>query len=110
MRADSDRLGRERAVKVKEAMQHAWRGYEQYAWGADELAPRGKKAKQNWGGMGVTLVDSLGTWCGVHLRCSCVASALHFAAPRGSRVMCLVVWRLWGHRGSSVGLIFDRVD
>eukprot|EP00752_Nemacystus_decipiens_P015936 g14242.t1 len=61
MRAESDRVGRERAVKVKEAMQHAWRGYEQHAWGADELAPRGKKGKQNWGGMGVTLVDSLDT-------------------------------------------------
>ncbi|CAN0083356.1 unnamed protein product [Scytosiphon promiscuus] len=61
MREESDRLGRERAVKVKEAMQHAWRGYEQYAWGADELAPRGKKPKQSWGGMGVTLVDSLDT-------------------------------------------------
>lgn len=60
MREESDRRGRERAAKVKEAMQHAWKGYEQYAWGADELAPRGKKPKQSWGGMGVTLVDSLG--------------------------------------------------
>ncbi|CAM9913317.1 unnamed protein product, partial [Hapterophycus canaliculatus] len=61
MREESDRLGRERAAKVKEAMQHAWKGYEEFAWGADELAPRGKKAKQSWGDMGVTLVDSLDT-------------------------------------------------
>lgn len=60
MRDESDRLGRERAAKVKEAMQHAWKGYQDFAWGADELAPRGKKPKQSWGGMGVTLVDSLG--------------------------------------------------
>ncbi|CAB1115373.1 unnamed protein product [Ectocarpus sp. CCAP 1310/34] len=58
---ESDRKGRERAAKVKEAMQHAWKGYEQHAWGADELAPRAKKGKQPWGGMGVTLVDSLDT-------------------------------------------------
>ncbi|CAM9566441.1 unnamed protein product [Pylaiella littoralis] len=61
MRDKSDHDGRERAAKVKEAMQHAWRGYEQYAFGADELSPRRKKPKQTWGGMGVTLVDSLDT-------------------------------------------------
>lgn len=60
MKQQSDQVGRERAVKVKEAMQHAWKGYRQFAWGADELQPRSKKAKQSWGGMGVTLVDSLG--------------------------------------------------
>lgn len=60
MREKSDAQGRVRAAKVKEAMEHAWRGYKQYAWGFDELAPRGKKGKQAWGGMGVTLVDSLG--------------------------------------------------
>lgn len=71
MRADSDTLGRERAVKVKEAMQHAWKGYRDFAWGADELAPRSKKPKQSWGGMGVTIVDSLGTlsWRLVVIRC-----------------------------------------
>lgn len=62
MRDESDRVGRERAVKVKGAMQHAWQGYREFAWGADELAPRGKKPKQPWGAMGVTLVDSLGAF------------------------------------------------
>lgn len=60
MKKDSDERGRERAQKVKAAMIHAWDGYKQYAWGADELAPRGKRSKQSWGNMGVTLVDSLG--------------------------------------------------
>lgn len=41
-------------------MQHAWEGYENYAWGEDELAPKSKKGKDVWGTMGVTLVDSLG--------------------------------------------------
>lgn len=60
MRLESDRLGRERARAVKAAMEHAWTGYEQYAYGADELQPRSKRGKEAWGGMGVTLVDSLG--------------------------------------------------
>lgn len=62
MTEESDRMGRERAIKVKEAMQHAWKGYKDYAYGADELSPRGKRPKQNFGGMGVTLVDSLGAY------------------------------------------------
>lgn len=49
-------------------MEHAWKGYEQYAWGADELAPRAKRPKQPWGGMGVTLVDSLGLVLGLGCR------------------------------------------
>ncbi|CAN0170907.1 unnamed protein product, partial [Ascophyllum nodosum] len=61
MRQESDELGRKRAEEVKGAMRHAWSGYEQYAFGADELLPRSKRGKEKWGGMGVTLVDSLDT-------------------------------------------------
>lgn len=57
--AESDRLGRERARKIKEAMQHTWSGYERKAWGADELKPRSGRPQNNWGGMGMTLLDSL---------------------------------------------------
>ncbi len=85
LRQESDKLGRERAGKVKEAMEHAWRGYKQYAWGFDELAPRGKKGKQAWGGMGVTLVDSLGA-CD---RCLLAVLAIDLAA----RVVFLAVKR-----------------
>ena len=53
------RLGRERALKVKAAMQHTWNGYETKAWGADELKPRSGRPQNNWGGMGMTLLDSL---------------------------------------------------
>jgi len=38
--AASDELGRTRAASVKAAMQHAWQGYKDRAWGADELKPR----------------------------------------------------------------------
>jgi mannosyl-oligosaccharide alpha-1,2-mannosidase len=42
-------------------MQHAWKAYEQYAFGADELLPKSLGANNNWGGMGNTLIDSLDT-------------------------------------------------
>jgi hypothetical protein len=40
---ESDDLGRRRREKVKGAMQHAWAGYEKYAWGKDELKPISKR-------------------------------------------------------------------
>eukprot|EP00636_Phaeomonas_parva_P000251 CAMPEP_0118864030 /NCGR_PEP_ID=MMETSP1163-20130328/8710_1 /TAXON_ID=124430 /ORGANISM="Phaeomonas parva, Strain CCMP2877" /LENGTH=1054 /DNA_ID=CAMNT_0006798099 /DNA_START=229 /DNA_END=3393 /DNA_ORIENTATION=- len=55
------RLAAQRAEKVKEAMQHAWKGYKSNAWGYDELLPVSGRKQNNWGGMGVTLVDSLDT-------------------------------------------------
>lgn len=52
----------ERALDVKQAFQHVWKNYEQYAFGADELLPITGKAKQDeWGGIGCTLVDALDT-------------------------------------------------
>jgi mannosyl-oligosaccharide alpha-1,2-mannosidase len=57
----SDAEGRVRAEAVKKAMQHVWRNYKDHAWGYDELKPRGGHGDQNWGGMGMSLVDSLDT-------------------------------------------------
>eukprot|EP01117_Protostelium_nocturnum_P007424 TRINITY_DN2657_c0_g1_i5.p1 TRINITY_DN2657_c0_g1~~TRINITY_DN2657_c0_g1_i5.p1 ORF type:complete len:660 (-),score=267.88 TRINITY_DN2657_c0_g1_i5:140-2098(-) len=48
---------------VKEAMKHAWKGYESFAWGYDEVAPIKKKGF-NWlgnDGLATTMVDSLDT-------------------------------------------------
>lgn len=59
--ARSDALGRERANAVRAAMAHAWSGYRSKAWGADELKPRSGSRQDNWGGMGMTLLDSLDT-------------------------------------------------
>lgn len=42
-------------------MRHAWAGYRAHAWGRDELKPISAHGQDNWGGMGVTLVDSLDT-------------------------------------------------
>ncbi|CAI5980140.1 unnamed protein product [Closterium sp. NIES-65] len=40
-------------------MAHAWKGYRQYAWGMDELQPRTKTGANHFGGLGLTIVDSL---------------------------------------------------
>jgi len=61
MKKESDKLGRQQREKVKAAMKFAWDGYRNYAWGRDELKPISKTGQDNWGGMGVTLVDSLDT-------------------------------------------------
>jgi len=58
---ESDALARSRRYHVKKAMQHAWEGYEKYAFGADELEPVSKQGSNKWGGIGITLVDSLDT-------------------------------------------------
>ena len=57
----SDDLARSRRVHIKNAMKHAWEGYRTEAWGFDELLPVSGGSKDNWGGMAVTLVDSLST-------------------------------------------------
>jgi len=61
MREESDNSSRERREYVKNAMKHAWSGYRKYAFGEDELLPLSKKPGSHWGGLGVTLVDSLDT-------------------------------------------------
>lgn len=61
MRDESDKVSRVRREKVKEGMKHAWKGYKTYAWGYDEVKPMSHVGTNPWGGMGVTLVDSLDT-------------------------------------------------
>lgn len=52
-----------RAFEVREAMKHAWGGYVQYAWGADELQPVSKSGSRHGqlGGLGASIIDSLST-------------------------------------------------
>jgi len=50
-------------------MKHAWAGYKKYAWGHDELKPQSRRGNDNWGGMGVTLVDSLDTVSSLKKNC-----------------------------------------
>eukprot|EP00934_Nitzschia_sp_Nitz4_P000273 Nitzschia sp. Nitz4//scaffold84_size84139//40957//43015//NITZ4_005198-RA/size84139-augustus-gene-0.39-mRNA-1//1//CDS//3329559033//273//frame0 len=58
---ESDDLARSRRYHVKQAMQFAWKAYEQYAFGMDELKPVSMGGVNGWGGFGTTLVDSLDT-------------------------------------------------
>ena len=58
----------ERMKAVKAAMQHAWGGYEMYAWGKDELNPKSKKGKlgvlggmNGFSGFGASIVDAMST-------------------------------------------------
>jgi mannosyl-oligosaccharide alpha-1,2-mannosidase len=60
-RARSDAEGEGIAEQVKAAMQHAWGSYEKRCFGSDELLPQSGRGQENWGGLGVTLVDSLDT-------------------------------------------------
>ena len=57
----SDNLARSRREHIKEAMKFAWGNYKTYAYGADELKPVSGKKDDCWGGISVTLVDSLDT-------------------------------------------------
>src|SRR5205085_2413814 len=43
--AFTDSMKTEMRDKVKKAVQHAWKGYKQYAWGADDLKPLTKEPK-----------------------------------------------------------------
>ncbi|CAI5525958.1 unnamed protein product [Closterium sp. Naga37s-1] len=49
----------EKREAIREAMAHAWKGYRQYAWGMDELQPCTKTGANHFGGLGLTIVDSL---------------------------------------------------
>lgn len=45
---------------VQKAMQHAWKGYKQFAWGHDHLKPI-SKGYTEWMNCGLTIIDSLDT-------------------------------------------------
>lgn len=62
---DADPDVRIKRDHVKSMMQHAWNGYVQYAWGANELCPISRKPHNDsiYGSapLGATIVDSLDT-------------------------------------------------
>ena len=58
---ESDALARSRRHHIRRAMQHAWQGYTEYAYGCDELKPQSQRCDNGWGGIGIQLVDALDT-------------------------------------------------
>merc|ERR1719162_466204 len=57
----SDMLARNRRSKIKDAMIHAWKGYEENAFGSDVLLPIKGIGRENWGNTAATMLDSLDT-------------------------------------------------
>ena len=51
----------EAATRVKAAFAHAWAGYENHAFGADELRPLSQTTSERWGGLSITMVDAIDT-------------------------------------------------
>ncbi|CBK24829.2 uncharacterized protein [Blastocystis hominis] len=56
-----DELVQQRQSEVKKEMEHFWKGYQQYAWGSDELLPVSNAGLDNNGHVGITLVEALDT-------------------------------------------------
>merc|ERR1719498_366913 len=49
------------ANEVRKEFLHAWTNYRKYAWGKDELKPLSRAGKDSFGGIGITILDSLTT-------------------------------------------------
>lgn len=45
---------------IRAACQHAWRGYQRFAWGHDHLLPISQRF-EDWFGLGLTIIDALDT-------------------------------------------------
>ena len=54
-------LARVRRERVKVAMKRAWDAYHAHAWGKDTVMPLSKTGSNRWGGMAMTMLDSLST-------------------------------------------------
>jgi len=61
IRQKSDAVARVRREYVKKMMEHGWKGYAERAFGKDEIKPVSGNADNNWGGLGIQLVDCLDT-------------------------------------------------
>ena len=49
------------AARVRAVAARAFDGYAEHAWGRDELRPVTNRSRDNWGGLAVTMIDSLDT-------------------------------------------------
>ena len=58
---DTKAIRLQRLAAVKEAFQHAWNGYKQNAWMADEVGPLSGERHNPFGGWAASLVDALDT-------------------------------------------------
>ncbi|CAE7387374.1 Man1b1, partial [Symbiodinium pilosum] len=49
----------ERQESVAAAFLHAWNAYKVHCWGKDELRPVSKTCSNDFGGLGVQIIDAL---------------------------------------------------
>ena len=97
----SDALAYVRREHVRSTFRRAWRAYEKYAWGMDELKPMSNRS-HNWLGLGATLVDCLDNlWIfGMHAEFrraqSWVEKNLHFDRAAGISMFETVIRILGG--------------
>ena len=49
------------ALETREAMRHIWSGYKEAGFGSDEVKPVTGEPSNNWGGLSMSVVDSLST-------------------------------------------------
>lgn len=54
-------IRKERKEAIKASFLHGWNGYKTYALGSDELRPLSNTSRNPFGGLGATMVDSMGT-------------------------------------------------
>ncbi|CAE8618387.1 unnamed protein product [Polarella glacialis] len=59
--SDADANWLAKADEVREAFRWAWKGYKTNAWGFDELQPVSRKGRDSFGGVGLTILDSMST-------------------------------------------------
>lgn len=52
-------LSEYRAKNVRDSFCFGWAGYKQFAWGHDEVHPISGGYGDNWGGFGMTILDSI---------------------------------------------------
>ena len=50
-----------RRDQIRDGMRFVWSNYHEYAWGSDELKPISRSRSNNWGSMGMTILDSIDT-------------------------------------------------
>lgn len=49
------------AAAVREAVRHLWQGYRASAWGSDEVRPISGGPGNQWGGIGMAIIDTMDT-------------------------------------------------
>ena len=61
LKEDYHNLSEYRAKFIRDSLCFAWAGYREHAWGKDEIKPITGVGENRWGGIGMTILDSVDT-------------------------------------------------